>query len=71
MAKTKESQLKASRKWKASHKEEIAKTEERTTKVQIRLNKDNDKDIISKLDSVDNKQGYIKGLIRNDIAKSN
>lgn len=27
----------------------------------------NDKDILDKLDSVDNVQGYIKGLIRNDI----
>ena len=38
-----------------------------TVDVRIKLNKKNDEDIINKLDSVDNKQGYIKGLIRTDI----
>lgn len=35
----------------------------------IQLHKENDADIIQKLDSVPNKQGYVKGLIRDDISK--
>ena len=31
--------------------------------------KNTEQDIIAKLDSVPNKAGYIKGLIRQDIAK--
>lgn len=38
-----------------------------TTQVKLKLNKKTDKDIIGKLDSTGNKQGYIKGLIRKDI----
>lgn len=38
-----------------------------TTKVLIKLNNVNDADVIEKLASVDNKQGYIKSLIRADI----
>lgn len=33
----------------------------------IKLNKNTDKEIIEKLESVENKQGYIKQLIRNEI----
>lgn len=33
----------------------------------IRLNLNTDADIIAKLESVDNKQGYIKKLIRSDL----
>ena len=33
----------------------------------LKLNKESDKDILDKLDSVDNKQGYIKELIRKDL----
>lgn len=33
----------------------------------LELHKVNDADIIRKLDTVDNKQGYIKTLIRRDI----
>lgn len=33
----------------------------------LELHKANDADIIRKLDTVDNKQGYIKTLIRRDI----
>lgn len=40
-----------------------------TITVCIRLNKENDKDIIEALDGVGSKQGYIKGLIRQDISK--
>ena len=37
-----------------------------TTTICIRLNKETDKDIIEILGSVNNKQGYIKDLIRYD-----
>lgn len=33
----------------------------------IKLNKETEKDIVEKLESIDNIQGYIKGLIREDI----
>lgn len=33
----------------------------------LELHKENDADIIHKLETVDNKQGYIKTLIRRDI----
>ena len=33
------------------------------------LHSDNDADIISKLETVDNKQGFIKALIRDDIKR--
>ena len=39
---------------------------ENTVIVTMKLNKNQDKDIIEKLNSVDNKQGYIKRLIRED-----
>lgn len=35
----------------------------------IKLNKETEKDIVEKLESVDNIQGYVKGLIRKDINK--
>lgn len=35
----------------------------------LRLNKGTDADIIAMIDSQDNKQGYLKQLIRQDIAK--
>lgn len=38
-----------------------------TKTVLIRLNCNNDKDIIEQLDKVDSKMGYIKELIRKDI----
>lgn len=38
-----------------------------TVQIKLKLNKVNDADIIAKLESVSNKQGYIKGLIRADI----
>lgn len=40
-----------------------------TVKVMLKLNKKTDADILEKLDTVDNKQGYIKGLIRDDIGR--
>ena len=33
----------------------------------LKLNNKTDRDILDRLDSVDNKQGYIKELIRQDI----
>lgn len=43
---------------------------ENTTVVTMKLNKNTDADILEKLSSVPSKQGYIKELIRADIAKS-
>lgn len=37
-----------------------------TVQFRLKLNKKTDADIIEKLNSVDNKQGYIKRLIRED-----
>lgn len=38
-----------------------------TVQLHLKLNKNTDEDILNKLDSVPNKQGYIKDLIREDI----
>lgn len=40
-----------------------------TTQVKIKLNDKTDADILKKLAEVDNKQGYIKALIRKDLKK--
>lgn len=40
-----------------------------TIPVYLKLNRKTDADILHKLDSVENRQGYIKCLIRSDIAK--
>lgn len=40
-----------------------------TMQVKLKLNTKTDADIIAKLESVGNKQGYIKELIRNDLNK--
>lgn len=45
-------------------------TKEKTSSVNLRLNKNTDADIIAKLESVPSKMGYIKQLIRADIAKN-
>ena len=37
--------------------------------VYLKLNKGTDADILERLDQVENKQGYIKELIRADISK--
>lgn len=42
---------------------------ENTLQVKLKLNKKTDASIIDKLNSVGNKQGYIKELIRADISK--
>lgn len=41
-----------------------------TARVTLKLNTATDADILAKLASVDSKQGYIKSLIRADLAKS-
>lgn len=48
---------------KASEKYDKANTKQ----IKLKLNINTDKDILDKLSSIDNMQGYIKDLIRNDI----
>lgn len=38
-----------------------------TVQLHLKLNRNTDSDILTRLESVGNKQGYIKGLIRADI----
>ena len=57
---TTDSQKKASAKWEAKN----------TVQIKLKLHRRNDRDILDKLDGLGNKQGYIKKLIRDDIAKS-
>lgn len=38
-------------------------------RISLKLNKGTDADILAKLDSVPNRQGYIKALIRADLAR--
>lgn len=38
-----------------------------TVQLHFKLNRGTDKDILDKLDQVENKQGYIKDLIREDL----
>lgn len=40
---------------------------ENTKQIILKLNLNTDSDILEKLDAVDNKQGYIKELIRKDL----
>ena len=54
-----EAQRRANRKYEA----------ENTRQVHLKLNLRTDKDVLEKLDSVPNKQGYIKALIRADLRK--
>ncbi len=54
---TTKAQLKATAKYQATN----------TRLFSIRLNLNTDDDIIKRLSQVENKQGYIKGLIRADI----
>lgn len=54
-----------------AHKRASMKYDAANTRVvRIRLNFKTDADILQKLDSLDNMQGYIKSLIRADIAKN-
>ncbi len=56
---TKEARLKANMKYQAAN----------TTQIKFTFNHKTDADILTKLESVGNKQGYIKALIRADIAQ--
>ena len=40
-----------------------------TVQVHLKLNKRTDADVIRRLEEVDSKQGYIKEMIRRDMAK--
>ena len=40
-----------------------------TVQIKMKLNKHTDADVLAKLDSVGNRQGYIKELIRRDLKK--
>ena len=42
-----------------------------TKLIQLKFNKKTDEDILTWLDNVPSKQGYIKQLIRNDISTEN
>lgn len=58
------------RKWTDASKKSMARWDaEHTVQFKLKLNKTNDADIINKLNEVDNKQGYIKELIRKDIGE--
>lgn len=56
----KESRIKASIKYDKNNSKTIT----------IKLNKNTDKDILEHLEKVENNQGYIKRLIREDIERS-
>lgn len=56
---TSKSQLRANAKYDKTH----------TKGVYLKLNINTDKDILKKLENVENVQGYIKSLIRTDINK--
>ena len=57
--KSTESQIRASVKY----------NKENTVQISLKLNRTTDADLIDSLNRVRNKQGYIKELIRRDIAK--
>ena len=58
-----DAQKRARNKYDQEHKDEFKN-------YHFRLNKENDFDVIAKLESVQNKQGYIKSLILADIEKN-
>lgn len=55
-----EAQIRAQKKYDAANKDKY-------TSIRLKLNKVTDSDIIDRLESVDNKNGYIKELIRKDL----
>ena len=57
--KTSKAQKEAVRKYDATH----------TKQIMLKFNLETDADILAKLSEVENKQGYIKQLIRQDIGK--
>lgn len=52
------------------NRRQLASDKKNVVRIQMKLTKSTDADILDKLDNVDNKQGYIKNLIREDIKKS-
>lgn len=62
MKKTSEAVLRAVKKYDEAHKGDFKS-------VYMKLNKEKDSDILEKLASVENVQGYIKELIRADMQK--
>ena len=53
-----------------AQKRAVAKYDaENTRKIVLKLNNGTDADILKRLDTVGNRQGYIKRLIREDIEK--
>lgn len=40
-----------------------------TVQIKLKLNRTTDADVLHRLEMIDNKQGYIKSLIRRDIAE--
>lgn len=68
----------AGRDWKkyyAENKDGMNKARQKYAKnhekfISVRLNRTNDADIIARLEAASNKMGYIKRLIREDIARS-
>lgn len=60
MAKDREVRLRAQKKYDESHKDLFKQ-------YHFKLNRVDDADIIEKLEKVENRQGYIKDLIRKDI----
>lgn len=51
----------------ASNRAQKKYDKENTKSIHLKFNLATDKDILDKLESVSNKQGYIKELIRKDI----
>lgn len=51
-------------------KAQIKYQKNNTYRFLLALNRNTDKDIIEKLESVENRQGYLKALVRLDIEKS-
>lgn len=55
--------------WTASHAAQVAWASAHTTRVVMNLNNNTDADILEQLSNVPSKQGYIKSLIRADLAQ--
>lgn len=53
----------------AAQRASMKYAKENVTQFKLSLNNNTDSDIIDKLNTCDNKQGYIKSLIRSDIEK--
>jgi len=48
---------------------EIAMSDKKPSRIYIRINQEKDADIVNRLSKQDNRSGYIKQLIRDDIAR--